>query len=239
MVKTPRATIDTHVVEVARRYRLSEHLVAAVIAVESDFNPRAVSRRGARGLMQLMPDTAAMLGVRDPFDSRQNVEAGARHLRALLNRFSNDLPLALAAYNAGPQTVVAHGGVPPYPETREFVRRVMSRLGKADEAIASAPAGRVASLRFASPSATIRRPLTRDPAAPGVAPTVVRVSLDDMPHEPLVLTIDLPRDADLPRQPADRAQEAADRRLRGTPATNTDVLADAVPPSSRREAQAP
>lgn len=135
--------------------------------------------------------------------------------------------------------MVAHGGVPPYPETREFVRRVMSRLGKTDHAVASAPAGRVASLRFPSPSATVRRPLKRDPAAPGVAPAVVRVSLDDMPHEPLALAVDLPRDADLPHQPADWAQEAAERRLQGTPARNTDVLADAVPPSSRRETQAP
>jgi len=239
MMKTPRATIDTHVVEIARRYRLSEHLVAAVIAVESDFNSRAVSRRGARGLMQLMPDTAAMLGVRDPFDSRQNVEAGARHLRDLLNRFSNDLPLALAAYNAGPQPVVGHGGVPPYPETREFVRRVMSRLRIADEAVASAPGARVASIRFAPPAAALRRSFKRDPVAPGISPAVVRVALDDMPYEPLVLTVDLPRDSELPRKPTDRAPEAADRRPQGTTARSTDVRADAVPPSSRGETQAP
>jgi hypothetical protein len=109
------------------RYGIPESLVAAVIAVESEFNPHAISHRGALGLMQLMPGTAAVLGVRDAFDPRQNVDAGARHLRDLLNRF-DDVPLALAAYNAGAQAVINHGGVPPYPETRAFVARVMSRL---------------------------------------------------------------------------------------------------------------
>ena len=126
----PRETRDTiaaHVKSAARRHGVSEALVAAVVAVESDHNPRAVSRRGALGLMQLMPSTAAVLGVRDAFDARQNVDAGARHLRNLLNRF-NDVPLALAAYNAGPQAVIEYGGVPPYPETRAFVARVLARL---------------------------------------------------------------------------------------------------------------
>jgi hypothetical protein len=111
----------------AVRYGIPESLVAAVIAVESEFNPHAISRRGALGLMQLMPRTAAVLGVRDAFDPRENVDAGARHLRDLLNRFA-DVPLALAAYNAGAQAVIDHGGIPPYPETRAFVARVMSRL---------------------------------------------------------------------------------------------------------------
>jgi hypothetical protein len=113
----------------AVRYGIPESLVAAVIAVESEFNPHAISRRGALGLMQLMPRTAAVLGVRDAFDPRENVDAGARHLRDLLNRFA-DVPLALAAYNAGAQAVIDHGGVPPYPETRAFVARVMGRLAR-------------------------------------------------------------------------------------------------------------
>src|SRR5204862_4074846 len=90
--------------------------------------PRAISRRGAIGLMQLMPGTAAGLGVRDAFDPRQNVDAGARHLRDLLDRYANDVALALAAYNAGAQAVIEHGGVPPYPETRAFVARVLGRI---------------------------------------------------------------------------------------------------------------
>jgi len=125
--ETP-ASIAAHVRSAAVRHRVAESLVAAVIAVESEFNPRAISHRGARGLMQLMPRTAAVLGVRDAFDARENVDAGARHLRDLLNRFADDVPLALAAYNAGAQAVIDHGGVPPYPETQRFVARVIGRL---------------------------------------------------------------------------------------------------------------
>jgi hypothetical protein len=125
----PTATdIAAHVRSAAIRHGVPESLVAAVISVESQFNPRAISRRGARGLMQLMPETAAGLGVRNAFDPRENVDAGARHLRDLLNRFENDLSLALAAYNAGAQAVIEYGGMPPYPETRAFVARVLGRL---------------------------------------------------------------------------------------------------------------
>jgi hypothetical protein len=122
------STIAGHVRSAAQRYGLPESLVAAVISVESEFNPRAVSPRGALGLMQLMPATATGLGVRNALDPRENIDGGARHLRDLLDRFSQDTPLALAAYNAGAQAVVRHGGIPPYPETREFVTRVMSRM---------------------------------------------------------------------------------------------------------------
>jgi hypothetical protein len=122
-------TIAMHVREAAARHGLPESLVAAVVSVESDSNPRAVSRRGALGLMQLMPSTAASLGVRDAFNPAQNVDGGARHLRDLIDRFAGDLPLALAAYNAGAQAVLRHKGVPPYPETRAFVARVLSRAG--------------------------------------------------------------------------------------------------------------
>lgn len=121
------AAIAAHVRSAAARHGVPESLVAAVISVESEFNPRAVSPRGALGLMQLMPGTAALLGVRNAFDPRENIEGGAKHLRDLLDRFS-DTHLALAAYNAGAQAVVRHGGVPPYPETRAFVARVMSRM---------------------------------------------------------------------------------------------------------------
>jgi hypothetical protein len=109
----------------AARYGVPEKLVAAVIRVESGFNPQAVSRKGARGLMQLMPGTASLLGVRDSFNPTQNIDGGVRHLRGLMERFGNNLTLALAAYNAGEQAVTLYRGVPPYPETQEYVARVL------------------------------------------------------------------------------------------------------------------
>jgi transglycosylase-like protein with SLT domain len=102
-------------------------LVEAVVAVESAFRPRAVSRKGAMGLMQLMPQTARLLGVSDAFDPRQNLIGGTRHLRNLLDLFGGDLPRALAAYNAGANAVRTYGGIPPYRETREYVRMVLAR----------------------------------------------------------------------------------------------------------------
>ena len=114
--------------EAAARHGLPERLISVVIAVESGFNPRAVSRAGAGGLMQLMPRTAATLGVRDVFDPAENIDGGVRHLRALLDRLGNNLPLALAAYNAGEQAVAQHGGIPPYPETRDYVARILRFL---------------------------------------------------------------------------------------------------------------
>lgn len=108
----------------AARHGLDPRLVEAVVLAESAGNPVAVSPKGARGLMQLMPERAAALGVQDPFDPLQNLDGGVRHLRDLLRRFRGDLTLALAAYNAGADAILAHGGVPPYAETREYVRRV-------------------------------------------------------------------------------------------------------------------
>jgi hypothetical protein len=111
--------------EAAERYGVEEALIKAVIRVESAFNSRAVSPKGARGLMQLMPGTASMLGVRDSFDPRQNIDGGVRHLRGLIDRFGSDLKLALAAYNAGEQAVLNHGGIPPYQETRDYVTKIL------------------------------------------------------------------------------------------------------------------
>jgi len=109
----------------AERHGVDPDLVLAVVAVESGFEREAVSRKGAQGLMQLMPATAATLGVTDPFDPAQNLDGGARHLGALLEAYRGDLERALAAYNAGAGAVERHGGVPPYPETRAYVRRVL------------------------------------------------------------------------------------------------------------------
>lgn len=108
----------------AERHAVDERLVEAVITVESAGNPRAVSRKGAQGLMQLMPHRSALLGVRNAFDPRQNVDGGVRHLRELIDRFRGDLTLALAAYNAGEEAVRTYQGVPPYPETQDYVRKV-------------------------------------------------------------------------------------------------------------------
>lgn len=108
----------------AKKYDLDPQLLARVVQAESNFNPRAVSRRNAQGLMQLMPSTSSRMSVRNPFDPAQSIEAGARYLRQMLDKFSGNVELALAAYNAGPDRVVAYRGVPPYRETREYVRKI-------------------------------------------------------------------------------------------------------------------
>ncbi|MCE7960285.1 MAG: lytic transglycosylase domain-containing protein, partial [Acidobacteria bacterium ACB2] len=113
----------------AGREGVDHRLVRSVVLVESNFNPRAVSRKGARGLMQLMPATAAQYGVRNAFDAAENIRAGVKYLAELLSTFAGDVTLALAAYNAGPGAVTRHGGVPPYPETQEYIRRTMVAWG--------------------------------------------------------------------------------------------------------------
>jgi soluble lytic murein transglycosylase-like protein len=117
--------------EAARRHGLDPALVQAVVAVESSFRPDAVSPKGAQGLMQLMPPTAASLGVADPFDAASNLDGGTRHLGALLTRYNGDLKKALAAYNAGEGAVEQYRGVPPYRETRAYVSKVLKRYRKA------------------------------------------------------------------------------------------------------------
>jgi hypothetical protein len=113
---------------VALSHGIEPELLLAMISTESGFRPRAVSPKGARGLMQLMPGTARRLGVTDPFDPEQNVRGGARYLNELLKLFDNDLKLALAAYNAGEETVIRHGRtIPPFPETRQYVAKVLGR----------------------------------------------------------------------------------------------------------------
>lgn len=110
----------------ARREGMSPRLVQAVVQVESGYNPRALSSKGAMGLMQLMPGTAKELGVGDAYDPEQNLRGGTRYLRQQLTRFSGDLRLALAAYNAGPTAVTRYGDIPPYRETRNYVAKVMA-----------------------------------------------------------------------------------------------------------------
>ncbi len=129
------------IVEAATAAGLSPHLVGAVVWAESAGNPQAVSRAGAQGLMQLMPATARELGVTDPFDPEQNLQAGSRYLRQMLDRFRS-LPLALAAYNAGPGRVERSGGVPPIAETRAYVRRVLELYHRLESEATAAQAPR-------------------------------------------------------------------------------------------------
>lgn len=118
---------DPFIREAAALYQIPEELVRAVIKVESDYDPRAVSRAGAQGLMQLMPETAQRMQVRDLLDPRENILGGVRYLRVLANMFNGDLELTLAGYNAGENAVIRHGGVPPYGETTAYVHHVLSR----------------------------------------------------------------------------------------------------------------
>jgi len=125
-----RAELEALAVDVARRHGLDPALVLAVASVESGFQPKAVSPKGALGLMQLMPATATSLGVEDAFDPEVNLEGGSRYLAELLTLYGGDLRRALAAYNAGPGAVKRHGGIPPYRETRAYVKKVLERYRK-------------------------------------------------------------------------------------------------------------
>jgi soluble lytic murein transglycosylase-like protein len=116
--------IDTAIEQAAARHNVDPNLVRAVVKVESNFNPNAVSRKGAMGLMQLMPSTARQLKVKNPFDPEQNVDAGVRHLKQLLESYGGDVQLTLAAYNAGAGAVARSSGVPHYAETQNYVRRI-------------------------------------------------------------------------------------------------------------------
>lgn len=120
--------VRQHIQVAATRFGVDRNLVDAVAWQESRYNPRALSTAGAMGVMQLMPGTARQLGVRNPQDVEQNVVGGTAYLRQQLERFGNNVPLALAAYNAGPGAVMKYGGIPPYRETQDYVRQIMQRL---------------------------------------------------------------------------------------------------------------
>jgi soluble lytic murein transglycosylase-like protein len=129
----------------AARYSVDADLITSVIAAESNFDPKAVSKKNARGLMQLLPETATRFGVQNIFDPQENIDAGTHYLRDLLARYNKDLVLALAAYNAGPERVLRFGRVPPYPETVSYIRRVKrsyekSKSGLTLEAVPAPPA---------------------------------------------------------------------------------------------------
>ncbi len=131
---SPDATpFDTFIEEASSLYGVSADLVRAVIQTESGFNPRAVSQVGATGLMQLMPRTSRALGIKDPFDPRQNILGGVKYLSQLLEKYDGNVALALASYNAGPGNVAKHRGIPPFKETRGYVRKITGILADAAE----------------------------------------------------------------------------------------------------------
>lgn len=113
----------------ARQYEFSENIALAVAKVESDFNPAAVSHKGAIGIMQLMKDTARQYGVTNRYNARENIKAGIKHLKYLYGKYNRNLPLTLAAYNAGESAVKKYGGVPPYTETRNYIKKVRAFMG--------------------------------------------------------------------------------------------------------------
>ena len=130
----PPADVDfgvryaTFIRAAAQKHDVDEKLIARVIAAESNFDPKAVSRKRALGLMQLLPETAARYSVRNIFDPAQNIDAGTHYLRDLLTRYKGNLPFALAAYNAGPEMVDRYGGIPPFSETQKYVKQITSAL---------------------------------------------------------------------------------------------------------------
>lgn len=148
----PVTDLNEVVNEASGRYRLDPDLVNSVIKAESGFKVRAVSRKGAQGLMQLMPGTASQLGVSNAFDPQANVEGGTRYLRELLEKYNFDMVKALAAYNAGPQRVEQFGGVPPYYETRAYVARIVRDFNKKKVAQEKAAAAKSAKKTGKSPS---------------------------------------------------------------------------------------
>jgi soluble lytic murein transglycosylase-like protein len=125
--KAPDSTIDQIISKAAEKYNLPKKLINAVISQESSFNPDAVSHAGASGLMQLMPATARGLGVTDIFDPEQNVFAGTKYLRQMMDKYNGNLELALAAYNAGPGNVDKYNGIPPFKETIQYVQKVSNK----------------------------------------------------------------------------------------------------------------
>ncbi len=166
MASPNASNLDELINTASGRYRLDPDLVASVIKAESGFNVRAVSPKGAQGLMQLMPGTASQLGVPNAFDPRANVEGGTKYLRELLERYNFDLVKALAAYNAGPQRVEQFGGVPPFYETRAYVARVVKDFNKKkvaqEKASPSRPSASKNTKTYSAAGSQSRKPTAQD-----------------------------------------------------------------------------
>ena len=133
-LKSQSTNIDELIETFSEKYGIDGDFIKAIIKQESGFNPNATSKKGAMGLMQLMPKTAQSLGVIDAYDPSQNIEGGVKYLKGLLDRFDNNQELALAAYNAGPNAVKKYGGIPPYKETQNYVKAIMATYNKVKEA---------------------------------------------------------------------------------------------------------
>ena len=129
MIGRKAGALDSMIREKSARFGLDEKLVKSVVAAESNFDPKAVSLKGASGLMQLMPGTAKEMGVKNVFDPEENVEGGTQYLKQMLDRYGNNIELALAAYNAGPAAVDKAGSIPDFKETRSYVKKVMDLYG--------------------------------------------------------------------------------------------------------------
>ena len=162
----PKVDIDQVVREAAGRHQLDPDFVSSVIKAESNFHTHAVSRKGAQGLMQLMPQTAAKLGVKDAFDPQANVEAGTAHLSALLDQYHNDPIKALAAYNAGAHRVQQYNGVPPYRETRLYVAKIVRDFNAKKRA--QMKAAEAANKNSNSAKKTTKKPAATPPQRAGV-----------------------------------------------------------------------
>lgn len=163
----PSVDLDQVVRDASSRNRLDPDFVNSVIKAESNFKTRAVSKKGAQGLMQLMPGTAAKLGVADPFDPKANVEAGAAHLSALLDQYHNDPIKALAAYNAGAHRVKQYNGVPPYRETRDYISKIVRDFNAKKRAqMKTAPATKAAAPAKAASSKPVKKATPQEARVP-------------------------------------------------------------------------
>jgi soluble lytic murein transglycosylase-like protein len=156
------AAMSPTVEQIAAEHSLPPELIHSVIKVESDYNPFAISPKGALGIMQLIPATARRFGVSDAFNPVDNIQGGARYLKYLLDLYHGDYPLALAAYNAGEDAVARYGGVPPFPETRNYVVQVGKRLDEARKAALAA-----------KPKETEVKPVPAEPAGPSHVQQIV------------------------------------------------------------------
>lgn len=158
---SPSAPLKEAVDRIAQENQLSPELVHSVIQVESNYDPNAVSPKGALGLMQLIPSTARRFGVSNVFDPEDNIQGGARYLKYLLGLYKGDQALALAAYNAGEGAVSRYGGVPPYAETQDYVAKVQQRLDRAQPSAAQSPEAQPAEEEPATapPPAEVRNPI--------------------------------------------------------------------------------